>query len=261
MSLRSTRRPLTFQALEQRQQFAADLSLQVINGDLFITGDGDAEAVAIEEVRLGGAFNVEFLKLTGFNGTTINGQSQLTIASGNLRNVTINLNGGDDALDIQRMDSDVAGGNLLVKLGGDDDLFAADGLNFGGNITIEGENGNDDINLANLTVGGLLKIDLGNGDDELDVITSVAKNLDVRGDDGDDVIRLTRLTITDKLFADMGEDDDSLTLDKCKAGLFELDGGDDNDQLTIKFDFGTIRDAIQAANSDRNFETVNLSQG
>src|SRR3954467_10650705 len=80
--------------LEDRQLLAGDVTVQVVNGVLRITGDAAANEIRVEE---GSSHNFTSFLVSGVD-TTLNGESapvELEGASGGIR---IDLQGGNDRL-------------------------------------------------------------------------------------------------------------------------------------------------------------------
>lgn len=256
MSLRHNRQ-LSLQTLESRQMCAADLELSFIDGFLSIRGDGDAEAVSVEEFR-NPLTNQEVIRVSGLNGTTVNNASQLFLQSNNVKGINIELNGGDDVLILKNIDSDVYASNVNIDTGFGHDQVTLDRVNASGNVVINTRAGNDTLVLSNLSVLGNVTIDLGVEHDNLNVSNSSMNNLAVLGRGGDDVAVLSQLNIRSQLFADLGNGDDELTLDRVRADSFQLKGDDNHDTLTIKFDLATLDDAIRAFAAADEFEEIQL---
>ncbi|MEX2142538.1 MAG: hypothetical protein WD894_25010 [Pirellulales bacterium] len=163
------RRRLKLEQLESRQMLAGDVTVSVVGGDLFITGDNQFNVITLTATGTAGEFVVSG------SGTTINGGGVPVTATGVTGDVTIQL--GDD-YDSLTFDTNPAAinfaGDLSVDLGqGYPGWLAMHSLSVAGsnNFSVAGSltvaaGFNTSIGLESAIIGGDLEIamssDLGN---------------------------------------------------------------------------------------------------
>lgn len=88
------RRPLQVESLERREVLAGNIAASVVGDTLMLTGDNlDNSAVVIS---LGGGNYA----VAGNNTTTVNGSANNFVTNRTVRNISANLNGGNDALSL-----------------------------------------------------------------------------------------------------------------------------------------------------------------
>ncbi len=131
------------ETLEDRVVLASQIGVAFSNGNLVLTGSGDADNVTVSITGT----NVVTLSTSG----TFTGQVAASyLVTGNL---SINMGNGDDSviLQVDGLDGDgkLDSGNLSIDLGaGNDILTTNDDLTFTGNVSILGGTGNDTIVLG-----------------------------------------------------------------------------------------------------------------
>jgi VCBS repeat-containing protein len=165
------RRFLGLESLERREVLAGNVSAVIQGGDLFVNGDSLGNDITI--TRSGPSS----VTITG-NGTTVNGQTSLTL--GNFqRNITVDLGIGNDVVNFKRTA---------------DDLFRI----FGG-LEVNTSGGNDRVNFTDTEVQGLLFVDTGSGNDQVNATPGtsgwglrVLKVGSILAGSGDDVVSLDR---------------------------------------------------------------------
>lgn len=226
-----TSRSLTFQALESRLPFAADVAVTFSSNNLTITGDGDAENVTLREFELAG---IEFLEISGVNGTTVNGKPSVTFRSTNLNDIQANLGGGDDRLTIFDLDSTVADTIYDIRLGAGNDRMDFVSSDTAGDVSIFGEAGDDVVNVRFSDIGEKLRVDLGFGDDSSQIRSVKAEDITLTGGNDEDQVLLLSVDVIDQLLMNLGDGDDTLDFVDVDAGRYTLNGGiGDDDEFTI----------------------------
>lgn len=151
------------ESLEERLVLASQVMTVYSNGNLTLSGSGDADNVIVS--------------ITGTNTVTLTtgGTTPFTgagagpfVVTGNL---TISLGNGDDILLLQVDGVDGNGildsGDISIDLGaGNDTLTTGDDLTFTGNASILGGTGNDTISLGSATASvGVYKLTIDGGTD------------------------------------------------------------------------------------------------
>ncbi len=88
-------------SLESRVMMAGDVSMRLsAKGDLIVTGDGSSNHVQVSNIINNG----RFVRAEGAFGTTINGANSVLLeAPQNLRQVRINLRGGNNTLSTSKL--------------------------------------------------------------------------------------------------------------------------------------------------------------
>jgi hypothetical protein len=254
------RTKLAFEALEERAVMSGNVQVQVIAGDLVVTGDNAANEIEIVSTGV-----IDGFKVVGV-GTTINGRSGPFIFD--------NFDFSDD------IQIDMKGGRDIVRMyGADADIGDLDAWN---DLTINMGEGNDCLFLKNIQAGGQgaadsdIIIDMGRGNnllraDFLDVgddlristpdispVSSTTKTrLDLRdltvADQVDidlrwciGVVNLNRVRCDD-LLVDLYGQNDRLSVLKSTARVVDLDGGAGDDDLNLLNNSSQIHTASNRA--------------
>ena len=193
-------RPLFLEGLEQRAMLAGNVTAAVRGGTLFVRGNGEDNAVVIQQT---GANRFTVVGAAA-SDTTINGRAEGTafVANG-VRNFDIDLGGGDDSLGVSNSDTflidletEMLGGPTAAQ--GD----IADALTIRGFANIRLGDGDDALGLQ-LRAGSSILINTGAGSDAAVVEGSTATYLLVQADtgnqatDGDDFVRIRGVDIVD----------------------------------------------------------------
>lgn len=172
--LRNTlQKRLRFESLEEKVALAADLSVQVINGDLVITGDANPNSFLLEFADDEGQYRI---RNRGPLGDTINGDTnQILYVNGVTRDVIINLGGGDD----------------VVRLYGFPQIDNGRDLNLPRDLIINAGAGNDQIYIGinedfifGTTISGPVNI---------------GRDLTINGGAGDEIVWTTDISVGDDL--------------------------------------------------------------
>ncbi len=143
---------------------AGNVHVQVIDGELWITGDAAGNHVQIERVVL------NRFRVRGLEGTRVNGSDgDVFVVSSGIR---VELNDGDDTLRIEgkRVGTKHADlqGKLTVLMGPGNNHVTINHLAVKQKLIIQAESGGDNtVRLANLSVANELCILTGAGDDEV----------------------------------------------------------------------------------------------
>ena len=239
-SRHNSRRPLRFEALERRELLAGDVTAEVIDRTLFITGDNEANGV-IASV-LGGSAEVA---ATG--GTTINGSNSYAIFSNHdIDNVVVNLRGGEDIIHFPFYL--VTDGNVEIDGGAGHDLVILSGflgqVNIGGNLAVRNSENVQAIAPELFIVGGDLDINAQRESAEGQVLilflfsdfATVGGDMRIVTNGTEDSVFLVGLTIERNLYVNVGAFSDSVELSACHViGSATLIGGSGADTATLNF--------------------------
>ncbi len=162
-------RPLGLESLESRELKAGNVSVSVVNEELRVVGDSNANQVEIHQ-SVGNVYRV-----TGLNGTKINGrEDRLFSFKGG---ISVDLREGDDKF--------VMGGNLF-----EDDVH--------GNLNIKMGSGRDRVILGKVEVQGSTTINTDQDADQVD-LDGFYNALTVNTDDGDDIVNTSVSWLIDSL--------------------------------------------------------------
>jgi len=119
------RKRLRLETLESRRLLAGGVTATVVDGDLFVVGDRDANAIVIRQAEDGAdQFIIRGLVTDDGVQTTINGEARI-IVDGVTGDINASMRGGDDLIYIR--DSDLPG-NLIVRTGSGNDTVLVGGL-------------------------------------------------------------------------------------------------------------------------------------
>ena len=260
---------LLVQALESRLMMAGDVTAYFAsnraglpNDILIVEGDQAANEVRIIEDGVGGA------SIEGLNGTTVNGQASVTLHSdsNSIVHASVDLAGGDDALQYQLPSSQSAAHGTKIRTGNGDDSVSINAASALGALDIATGNGADRVtfDLAATALLHALELNTGNGSDEIlfkanDAGTSLIalRPSHVETGNGDDVVRFqgTLSTQSDKEFAiRLGSGDDQLIGDpsgSLEMDRLDIDGGKGFDSVFADSYFLSDLDILLS-----NFETL-----
>ena len=252
---RSFRKPrkLAFHSLEERTMMAGDVSVSVVNGDLRIIGDGNANDVAVIQTMQNGALVNGSYFVTGRNGTTINGRATAdgvhNTFTGVTRDFAIAMGGSDDHVTIgpDGPGADLYGPNNKVKvprdiianLGGGANTLLLNGLNVARNAFISSGNGADRL-FVHASVQNDLTINTGAGTDLVDVYNSFARhNLSIDASSNntntsDVTVYLTTMNVGNDVNIATGGGQDSVYIDEVGVNHdLSIQTGNNNDYVSI----------------------------
>ncbi|WP_425616156.1 hypothetical protein NA78x_006095 [Anatilimnocola sp. NA78] len=188
-------RRFAIENLESRQLMAGDVDLLQTGGNLFITGDNDANGLFIRQLSED-RFAIIGTK-TGSGNTTVEGQG-FQVVNGVTGSVFLNMNGGNDSVKFDRGDTFIASRpglpslgefpqvkqNLQVNMGAGADTFTTNGLQVQGRVIIDTGFGNDadTVKLDGLIVRAengdqALEIDTQGGNDRVELIDGTFQGL------------------------------------------------------------------------------------
>lgn len=185
---------------------AGDVSVKLIEGNLFIRGDYLANSITIGPGVTPDQIVVSGLT-TGGAATSINGTPNgTTTVNGFTRDLKINMLGGDD--------------KVVVS-----DITIRD------NTVINTHDGVDTVTISDVIAKGNLKINLGRGADTLTMTdTSVTGTTKIVSGIGNDNLTLTSLA-TNKLNTKMGSGNDMLAISNVTTSKSYIDGGSGTNAL------------------------------
>lgn len=230
---------LCIEGLERRTCRAGDVAVEIDDGFLKVTGDAFGNEVLVQQV------DVQKFRVTGLNGTTVNGLGQQEFVF-NGQDVEIGLKDGDDRLvmndfngrriDIERLAIDTGKGRDVVDL---DDLTVRGDERVDVYLGSGNQNETDVLTLDDADIHPALRVVSGGGDDTVDIEESMfGDDLTIESGTGDDHVTLGRvaegLSVAGKIKADLGKGDDSLHVSEVSAATAEVVLGDGVGDLTVE---------------------------
>ncbi len=222
------KRRLCAESLESRELLAGDVTLKVIGGNLFMTGDNANNSVTIAGTATPGKFTV-----TGAAGTKIDGKAAETV-TGISASIIANLNDGNDVLKVNNAN---IGGNLIVDMGTGTNTFNTTKVSVGGSLVSTSVNGSNTDNMSGLSVSH---------DAVFNLLGSGNESVTIGG---------TKSSLGGSLVIDIGAGKNTISLDKLAvSNLLKIVDGSTTDTVTIK---GTTADQllyIDAANGKDHVE-------
>ncbi len=236
---------LDFEDLEARVMLAGDVTTAFSDGTLTITGDGEANALRIDQagdtVVVTGLFDAGNVNPAAF--TTINGGDQFV----GVTDLQIHLNGGDDILLIGQNSSLTLSGDLNIDMSTGDDILVLGTHNEveepNGEtelvVSLE-ENGDNGNGLGFVSVAREINIELSSGDDTLfmeDVSVGTEPDRDamrIYAGTGSDGIDMKNVLLNEDLYMELGAGNDIVNAEGVSiAHDVELFGGDGNDIVVL----------------------------
>jgi hypothetical protein len=182
-------RQLGFQPLEERTLMAGDVGAVLTNGTLTLTGDADANDVAVYQQINNGVPNPGVFTVAGLNGTTINHGSTSGYLTG-VNNISASLGGSGDHLALG-----------LVSYKGTPTPF-----NLAGNLSIDMGSGENKVDLIGTTVGGDATINSGDLYDQISIRGSFSNNLNINPNGGGDFVQIDKTSVANDLNIAAGTD-------------------------------------------------------
>jgi hypothetical protein len=153
--------PLEIQQLETRQLLTGQVAVSISKaGDVSIVGDGKANDVYIgihsNEIELGSDSGTTFRA----NGKVIPAGTRVPLpGSGTIRNLTVNLKGGDDSIEVFADAAVTVAGNIRVNTGaGNDQVYVSTDshvIDVKGSVSIATGAGNDALTVVDFDKFGI----------------------------------------------------------------------------------------------------------
>ncbi len=216
----SLRRRLRVETLEQKKLLAGDVTAELVEGHLIVSGDEMDNQVAVRSGEMPGQFVV--VGLTGPDGeqTTVNGSQDPVVVNEVRRNVVVRMGDGDDVL---RLANARIRGNALIGMGDGDDTVLVGGRDpapdppqpVAAGVLGDVEPPPEPMRLGpSVAVGQNLVIVTGDGDDRVwENSTRVGKNNRINTGDGDDAVHIgqPRRPVLEPDAEQLGDDGDGDT--------------------------------------------------
>jgi hypothetical protein len=252
---RVTRR-LKLENLENRTMLAGDVAVSVVQGNLKIEGDIQANEIAVTD--LGGGQ----VEVAGQNGTTINGQAgPLTFASV-LRSVKIELKEGDDVVRFTGNNQNSLKG-VAIETGAGADTVSVDDV-FARYLKVETGSDNDIVNVLDASAKEV-KIETGRGNDTVNLgntslqsdATVQAHELKIETGGGNDIVQIQDAVLqTHEAKIETGSGDDTVTVQDLQAqGSFQAETGSGTDSVAIS-DSLFAKLGVEAGSEDNDLVSI-----
>lgn len=255
---------LSFESLEEKVPLAADLTVEVVNGDLVITGDANPNSFILEPGDEGGQYRI---LNRGPLGDTINGDTnQILFVNGVTRDVIINLGGGDDVARIygfpqidNSRDLNLPR-DLIINAGADNDqifigitedydfgMTNSGPVNIGRDLTINGGSGDEIVWTTDMAIG-----------DDLTLVDT-SGNIDFQNLDGLLFFEGDRTYVADDVSVTTGSGNDIAgVVDMVIGGdvTMSLGGGDDYGAVFVAEVGGNVAMSLGAGNNTTQVESA-----
>lgn len=222
---------LSCEALEPRILLSGNVVATLIGGDLFLSGDDEANDFSLEAID-------NDIVLVG-NETLINGRS-------------------DDFV-VARNTDQLPGNIFLNTKGGDDQVIISENVEIRHSLVVLTGQGNDSVGIAG-AVNGKAIINTGSGDDTVAFRDSeINGNLFVNTGSGNDVLSITGSTVGGKLKAVTSRGNDAVVVEDSQFSTIVVSTGIGNDELVadassvsgvFKARMGTGTDVVSMQNMD-----------
>lgn len=179
--------PVAAEVLTPRTMLSGNVSLSISGAKLEITGDNQDNDISIAIDR-----SNQVIIATGYNGTTINGETSMWFDGSNVKRVRLDMASGHDDVYVDcgaapigmELDPLV---DFLGDLGDGNDSFTMVDLQFIDWVTVNGGNGDDYIAVEHVGTGHNIRVRGEKGDDELGSYgNDVGRNLIMSGGPGAD---------------------------------------------------------------------------
>ena len=223
-------RKLSIQTLEERTLMAGDVGFVLNNGTLTLTGDADANDIAIFQQINNGVPTPGTFIVSGLHETTINHNGSSSGYLTGVNNISVSLGGSGDHL----------------TLGFDSTKPPASIFSLAGNLTIDMGSGENKVELKGTAIGGDATINSGDLYDQIAIRGSFSNNLNVNPNGGGDFVSVSDTSVQNDLNIAAGTDNgnDIVNVSKTKVGHnAKIDMGPSTSDLfydTLQIDHLTV---------------------
>lgn len=252
---------LGLEKLEDRRMMAGDVSVDVVGGDLRITGDAQGNEIAVRA----SSESPDSFVVEGLNGTRINGQAGSEFFDGVIDDVRINMRNGDNLVLLTTRQVDAGGtanfgiSDVTVRTGNGSDLVVVVGNDFQVNddFRLNTGAGDDAVFFEDGHVTDQLRINTGSGSDWLEFNRATVEGRTmVNSGSGEDTLSLTNTEFGERAVFNMGGgSDELLSHGLVVSGDARLRGGGGDDRWT---DSQTGASQFLAGGSIGGFEAEEL---
>ena len=239
-SKRNTLLNFGVEQLEDKILLAGDVTVTVTGSNIDIVGQADSNTIQIFQNDVGE------LVVQGLEDTTINGVDAIfntSLVAGQIQNVSIDMRGGDDFVDLVMLDEPVGiSGDLTVKMGQDGDSLFINVSEIAGDVTVRMGGGVDGFDIERTTILGDMDFSGGGGNDfslfGIESEVTIMGTLTTRNGGGDDYVGYgdsAGLFTVGNLNDLGGGGNDEMNFDGFVLGDFFYSGGGGEDIAVIGF--------------------------
>lgn len=214
------------EVLEDRKLLTGNVTIEIRNNDLRVTGDAEDNVIQIEGQNGSG------ILVTPYEGTTINGNSgpQFIPIDGPIDDAFLTFRqGGNNTIEVRGFMTE---DDVVYRGGNQDDVFVARSMTVGGDINARTGNGDDFVSVIGGEIDNSLKINTGNNDDQVLIVEPLIENdlaANLGGDDDTILIQFTQ--IGDDVNVRLGSGNDTLLAESVTiADRLTLNMGSGNDR-------------------------------
>ncbi len=211
---------LRTEVLESRTMMAGDVAVHIVNGNLIVEGDVEGNRIAIASGPTPGSFVVGGLPSDNGDVTTVNGHTERVPFVGIRGNILVGMGGGNDVVNVPNL---LAPANVSIRLGGGHDRV---------HLGVPPADGTDPMT-PTVRARGAIEIALGEGNDGASLIGVEAQFVAVVGGEDADHIGLNGVHAVRGISVNGGQGDDQLDLHRLRTGLLEVAGEAGNDHVRV----------------------------
>ncbi len=250
---------LECESLEEKALLAGDVSVAIVDGNLLVRGDAEANHILVESSVDHQQIVIRGLPGVGGIDTTLNGQAGPVVIGGLGRELDIRMGAGNDVVDVPRgafRNVTVAGGrgDDVVRLGGETATNAPPAaVHIAGDLTVHLAHGADRLRVEHVNVSGQAVLGGGRGADHISITALHADRALISGGRGADAVVVLGSSINhlalqtgaghdqaavvdsafEELRVDLGRGNDRMAMGGTDvAGTALINGGEGRDRLT-----------------------------
>lgn len=205
---------LRMESLEKRNLMAGDVTVNVLDGNLLISGDQKANGIELTSTAVEGQFIVTGIDAGG-SPTSVNGDSTPLVVEGVDRNVLVRMGNGDDRLVAPNLDIE---GRMLVRMGAGDD-----------HVRI----GAAEADEAVVDIDKGLYLHLGTGDDQAAISNVRTRRMRIGGGAGNDRVGVHHAVVEHTMHLSGRAGDDEIRVDGVHARRLAIHGGSGEDSANV----------------------------
>jgi hypothetical protein len=228
---------LKLESLEEKTMLAGDVMVGIINGEVYVRGDQEANHVLVEADVAENRLVIRGLPDANGVDTTLNGQNGPVTIEGLGRDVDIRTGQGDDVVDIpagrfQNLAVGTGRGDDVVRIGVTPNSTGAAGVNVLGDLNVHLASGADRLVAADSNIAGRAFFGGGSGADRMLLANVMTSDAHIRGGRGADQIDVLGSSIGN-LWLNSGAGNDEVRLIDSAFSDLRVGLGAGNDALTV----------------------------
>ncbi len=205
---RTSRPSLHLEALEPRLLLSGNVLVDVVGGDLVVTGDALDNEITVEQT------GAEQYTVTGVDTTTVNGGAAF-VANGVRDDFEFDMGAGDDFVDV--IGNTLVPDDIRADMGdGDNQFRIQDFTSVGDDLEVNAGDGDDEVQTWNdAVVGDDVDVRIGNGENKVQIWnrSDIGGNVDIQtGSGADDIMIWNDTQIDGKVKIDTGAGADTVDI-------------------------------------------------